>query len=347
MSFRNNRLIDLQVPMKIVRLIGEINHYKGKQDLYERQSPQTLDALKEMVKIHSTEASNSIEGITIKHNRLKQLMEDKTVPRDRSEGEIAGYRDVLATIHASYAHIPITPSVVKQLHGDLYKFVAAQSGDWKISDNSIEETKTDGTKVVRFNPVPAFMTPMAVTELCEVLNLEMDSGQIEPLILTGTFVLDFLCIHPFRDGNGRMSRLLTLLLLYKQGYHVGRFISLEKIIERTKESYYETLYSSSQNWHEGTHDLFPWLEYFLGIILAAYKELEDRVGNLTTQKGSKGERIKEAIQHFIGDFRISDIERTCPDISRPTIYRVLKELKDAGYISPLEMGRNAKWTRNK
>lgn len=347
MSFRNNRLMDLQIPMKIVRLVGEINLYKGKQDLYEKQSPQTLAALKEMAKIQSTEASNSIEGITIKPNRLKQIMADTTVPQDRPEGEIAGYRDVLATIHASYAHIPVKPSVIQQLHRDMYKFVATQSGDWKPADNAIEEVHPDGTKIVRFNPVPAFLTPIAMDELCQSLNQEMEAGQIEPLILTGTFILDFLCIHPFRDGNGRMSRLLTLLLLYKQGYHVGRFISLEKLIEKTKESYYETLQQSSQGWHEGSHNLFPWLEYFLGVILATYKELEARVGNLNTHRGSKGDRIKEAIEHFVGDFSISDIERTCPDISRPTIYRVLKELKEAGFISPLELGRNAKWTRKK
>ncbi len=343
MSFRDNKLSKLAVPMGIVRLIGEINQYKGKQDLYKQQSPQALNALKQVAVIQSTESSNAIEGITIQANRLKQLMEDKTTPRDRSEGEIAGYRDVLATIHTSYNAMSINPGIIKQLHRDMYKFSPAQGGAWKPADNTIGEIRPDGTQVVRFNPVSAFLTPGAMDELCESFNREFKAQRVDPLILTGVFVLDFLCIHPFSDGNGRMARLLTLLLLYKFDYEVGRYISLEKLIEKTKESYYDTLYTSSQGWHEGEHTLFPWLEYFLGFILAAYREFEERVGKVASYKGSKSQRIKEAINHFIGDFTIAHIERVCPDISRPTIYRVLKELKDEGFIKVIEVGRNARW----
>ncbi|PKM80457.1 MAG: cell filamentation protein Fic [Firmicutes bacterium HGW-Firmicutes-14] len=343
MSFRDGRLSKLNVPMGIVRLIGEINQYKGKQEMYRQQSPQILDALRQVAFIQSTESSNAIEGITIQANRLKQLMEEKTTPRDRPEGEIAGYRDVLATIHASYDAISITPGVIRQLHRDLYKFTPAQGGIWKPADNTIGELKPDGTQVVRFNPVPACLTPGAMDELCESFNREFAVQQIDPLVLTGVFVLDFLCVHPFFDGNGRMARLLTLLLLYKFDYEIGRYISLEKLIEKTKESYYDTLYASSLGWHEGEHNMFPWLEYFLGIILAAYREFGDRASNLETSKGSKSKRIKEVINHFTGEFAISDIERVCPDISRPTIYRVMKELKEEGFIKVIEIGRNARW----
>lgn len=345
MSFRKAKLLNLQVPMRVVSLISEINQYKGKQDLYKQQAPQLLDGLKQVAMIQSTEASNAIEGIKIQASRLKQLMEEKTTPRGRSEGEIAGYRDVLATIHASYEHIPLRPTVIQQLHRDLYKFTPAQGGRWKATDNAIEETLPDGTKTVRFQPVPAHLTPIAMDELCNAVNLQMETRQIEPLILIGTFILDFLCIHPFSDGNGRMARLLTLLMLYKYGYEVGRFISLEKLVEKTKESYYDTLYVSSQGWHKGEHDLFPWLEYFLGILLVAYRDFEDRVGNVSSYRGSKSDRVKEAISHFIGKFTFSDIVKACPGISRPTIHRVLKELKDQGLIEPLELGRNAKWAK--
>lgn len=343
MSFRDKNLARMKFPMGIVRLIGEINQYKGRQDLFRQQSPQVLDALKQTAIIQSTEASNAIEGITIKADRLKQLMAEKTSPRDRSEGEIAGYRDVLATIHASHSAISIAPNVIRQLHRDLYKFTFSQGGSWKPSDNTIAEVKADGSKIIRFEPIPAYLTASAVEELCEAINREFEAQQIDPLILTGAFILDFLCIHPFFDGNGRMARLLTLLMLYKFDYEVGRYISLEKLIEKTKESYYDTLQKSSYGWHESKHDILPWLEYFLGIILAAYREFADRVGSISTYKGSKSERIKEAINHFIGDFTISDIEKACPDISRPTIYRVLKELKDEEFIKPIEVGRNAKW----
>jgi len=345
MSFRNEKLTKLQVPMGLVRLISLINQYKGKQDLFKQQSPQVLDALKQVAVIQSTEASNAIEGITIQAKRLKELMAEKTVPRNRPESEIAGYRDVLATIHASYEAISFSPGVIRQFHRDLYKFTPIQGGTWKPADNAIEETLPDGTKNIRFHPVPAYLTPEAMDELCRTSNKEMESGAIEPLILIGAFVLDFLCIHPFRDGNGRMARLLTLLLLYKFGYEVGRYISLEKLIEQSKETYYDTLYLSSQGWHEGKHNIIPWLEYLLGVILAAYREFEHRVGRIENTRGSKNRRIKEAIDRFTGVFTIADIERVCPDASRPTIYRVLKELKEKGLIKPVEFGRNAKWKK--
>ncbi|MEQ8466699.1 Fic family protein [Coleofasciculus sp. E1-EBD-02] len=270
--------------LQTIRLIGE---YKGKQELFKEQAPQVLETLRQAAVIQSTESSNRIEGITVPLERIKKLVTEKTTPRDRSEQEIAGYRDVLTTIHTSYAHIPFTPNIVLQLHRDLYQFAVNTGGRWKTVDNEISATYPDGTKVVRFRPIPAYATPEAMERLHEQFNRCWHSGAIEPLLLIPTYILDFLCIHPFLDGNGRMARLITLLLLYKAGYEVGRFISLERIVERTKESYYDTLYQSSQDWHEGQHNLLPWWEYFLGVmVLSAYREFETRVGVVTSARGT-------------------------------------------------------------
>jgi len=345
MSFRNKRLENLAVPMRIVLLIGEINEYKGKQDLYKQQSPQLLETLKNVAVIQSTKSSNSIEGIYTNDKRLKEIVENKIVPSGRSESEIAGYRDVLASIHASYHAIPVNSSIILQLHRDLYKFLPGRGGMWKNTDNVIEEVLPDGSKYIRFKPVVAFQTPMAMDELCSVFNEQVRGEQTQPLILVGAFILDFLCVHPFHDGNGRMARLLSLLLLYKFGYEVGRFISLEKIIEESKETYYETLHQSSVAWHEGKHDFFCWLEYFLATILVAYKEFSSRVGIISSQKGSKSERVTEAIGHILGEFSKEDIRNTCPGVGESTINRVFEQFKKQGKIVPIGKGRNAKWKR--
>lgn len=346
MSFRQNRLLNTDVPMRIVGLISKINEYKGKQDLYNQQAPEILNSLKDAAIIQSTRASNSLEGITVKDKRLLEIMKNKTEPANRSEGEIAGYRDVLATIHTSYDAIPIKPSILLQFHRDLYKFVAAEGGSWKNNDNAIEEVYPDETKFIRFSPVTVFATPGAIEELCDFYNQYSHSGEIDSLMLVSAVILDFLCIHPFNDGNGRMARLLTLLLLYKAGYEVGRYISLEQIIEDSKDSYYDTLYLSSQNWHEGRHDLLIWSEYLLGVILAAYKEFVDRVGKVGSARGNKAARVEETIDHFVTSFSIDDIRRRCPDISPATINRVLVKLRDTDKIELLGTGRGAKWKKN-
>jgi len=274
-------------------------------------------------------------------------MKDDTVLEDRSEGEIAGYRDVLNTIHTSYEAIPINPNIILQLHRDLYKYISAKGGDWKSQDNIIGEILPGGERYVRFKPVSASRTPKAIEELCDYLNEEMQKENIESLILIGSFILDFLCIHPFNDGNGRISRLLTLLLLYKYDYKVGRFISLEKIIEESKSSYYKTLNKSSIGWHDGDHNLFIWLEYFLGTLLAAYKKFEDRVGLVKSKKGNKSYRVEQAVKNVLGTFTKEDIRNACPDVSESTINRVFRKLKDEGEIEVLGKGRNAKWKRLK
>jgi len=345
MSFRGNKLEQMAIPMNIVMLIAAINEYKGKQDLYKQQSPQILETLRSVAVIQSTKASNSLEGIVTNDKRLKEIVEKKVTPQNRSEGEIAGYRDVLATIHASHEAIPINCNIILQLHRDLYKFLPIKGGTWKNADNIIEETLPDGTKLIRFRPTSAFETPMAMDELCNYLRNERNKEKVEPLILTGTFIFDFLCIHPFNDGNGRMARLLTLLLLYQFGYEVGRFISLEKIVEESKESYYATLAESSIGWHEEEHNIFIWLEYFLGIVLAAYKEFEERVGVINLKKGKKNERIENMIEHTIGEFNKEEIRNACPDVAESTINRVLEKLKGEGKIVSMGKGRNAKWKK--
>jgi Fic family protein len=345
MWLKNVDLENISVPMKIVRLISSINEYKGKQQLYKQQSPQMLEKLKDIAVIQSTKASNSIEGIIITDKRLKDIVNKDLSPKDRSEGEIAGYKDVLQTVHSSYEYIPINCNTILQLHRDLYKFLPGWGGKWKTQDNVIEEILPNGSRYIRFKPTSSFETPMAMEELCGSLRSEMVTERIDPLILIGVFILDFLCIHPFNDGNGRMARLLTTLLLYKFEYEVGRFISLEKIIEESKESYYETLNGSSKHWHEGNNNIFIWLEYFLGMILGAYKEFESRVGILDSQVGNKASRVEKTIEHILGQFTKEDIRQKCPHVGESTINRVLKKLKAEEKIASTGKGRNAKWIK--
>ncbi len=346
-SFIDDKLINMNVPMRLVRLIGTINEYKGKQDLYIQQSPQVLEGLKKVAIIESTKSSNEIEGIMIQTKRLEDII-NKGKPINhgsRSEGEIMGYKEVLDIVYTSAEHILIKPSYILQLHRDLYKFVASEGGHWKNADNVIQETLPDGSKNIRFKPVSAFETPMAMDELCNRMNQSMKSNDIDPLILTCAFVLDFLCIHPFNDGNGRMARILTILLLYKFGHEVGRFISLEKVIEKTKEEYYSTLRHSSQRWHESEHDIMPWVEYMLGVIVAAYKEFEQRVGTVVDSRGSKSERVENTVAHIVGAFTKDDLRRLCPYVGESTINRVLAKLKDEGKIYVTGKGRSASWIR--
>lgn len=344
-SFENGRFNKLTLPMSIVRMLTTINEYKGKQDLYKKQSPQILNTLKEVAVIQSVESSNRIEGIYTSSKRLREIMDNKIEPRDRSESEIAGYRDVLNTIHSAFDAIPVRSSVLLQLHRDLYRFSSAKGGSYKNVDNVIEEILPDGSKYIRFKPIDAFSTPSYMERLCEEYRKEISKEEIEPLVLIAAFILDFLCIHPFNDGNGRMSRLLTLLLLYQSGFEVGRFISIEKIIEDSKETYYEALNKSSMLWHEGKNNLDIWLEYFLGVIIKAYKELEDRVGCVENTRGSKSERVETAIEGRLGYFTKGEIRDTCPDIGESTINRVFEKLRVEGKIESIGKGRNTKWKK--
>ncbi|QBP43156.1 Fic family protein [Paenisporosarcina antarctica] len=344
-NYQYENLTQLMMPMKTVNLIAKINEYKGKQELYKRQAPQILDTLRDVAVIHSTKASNAIEGIIITDSRLMSIMKNDTDLQDRSEGEIAGYRDVLQLIHASFEAIPVRESVILQLHKEMYRYISIDGGTWKNADNVITETFSDGAKRIRFEPVSAFNTPRAMERVCFEFRERMSKQDVEPLILLSIFILDFLSIHPFSEGNGRMARLLTLLLLYQFGFEVGRYISLEKIIEESKEEYYETLRKSSIGWHEGTNDIFPWINYLLGTFVAAYKDLESRVGVIKSQKGGKSQRVHVFIEKKLGFFTKSDIRNACPDVSEATINRVLSELKKQQLIESVGLGRNAKWKK--
>jgi len=344
-SFAAGRLEQMTVPMSTVRSIGLLGEFKGKQQLFERQSPQLLIALREVARVQSIESSNRIEGVTASAGRIADLAAEKTVPRDRSEQEIAGYRDVLATVHASASSMDLSGGLILQLHRDLYQFSPMPGGAWKGSPNDIVDVLPDGTHRLRFAPVALDLVDSAIGELVDGYRRVAAQGRVDPLVAVPAFVLDFLCIHPFTDGNGRLSRILNLMLLYQTGYDVGRYISLEKVIEDTKETYYEALETSSAGWHEGEHDLVPWLEYSHGVLLAAYLEFEQRVGQVRSGRGAKREMVIDCIHHMPKTFRYADIERACPGVSRPTIVRVLGELRDKGDIRCTKGGRDAAWER--
>ena len=343
-SFEQGFLDRLPVSQDLLRAVGALREFKGRQDLHKKQIPQALETLRQAAVIQSTESSNRIEGVTAPLKRIQSLVAEKTTPRNRSEQEIAGYRDVLNTIHANHADIPFTTGIVLQFHRDLYQY-AGEGGRWKPADNEIVERHPDGKMVVRFRPVPAFATPEHMERLHERFRAACDEGKIEPLFLIAAYVLDFLCIHPFFDGNGRMARLLTLLLLYRAGYEVGRYISLERIVERSKESYYDVLQKSSIGWHEGRHDLIPWTEYFLGIVTAAYKELEERVGTLTSARGAKSEMVLDAIRATFGEFSVKELQARCPHVGIDLIRRILREQRQAGNLECLGRGPDARWRR--
>ena len=336
----------LLVP-EIVSYLAQIHEQKGQQNLFIEAHKDELTELLEIAKIQSTEASNRIEGVITTDDRLKNLVKNKTTPRNRSEREIAGYRDVLATIHADYDYIPIRPNPILQLHRDLYKYSNASiGGSFKNADNVIAEELPDGTKRVRFEPVPAWETPEAVESLCNACNEAIKDPEIDPLLLIPVFILDFLCIHPFNYGNGRMSRLLTLLLLYRSGYIVGKYISLEKLILDSKESYYEALQDSSADWREGKNDYLPFVRYMLGVILAAYREFAARVEILITRGLSKPGRVREIIRQTAGRITKAQIMRQCPDISQVTVERALRDLLASGEIIKISGGRYTSYTWN-
>lgn len=331
----------------IVGMLTKIHEFKGEQNLFIESHADELTELMEIARIQSTEASNRIEGIFTSDDRLKKLVMDKTTPKSRAEQEIAGYRDVLNTIHENYDYVQVKSGIILQLHRDLYRFMGVEAGGYfKTADNVIAEMDNNGNKKVRFNPVPVWETPAAVEKICEALDEVFKDENIDPLIVIPMFVLDFLCIHPFNDGNGRMSRLLTLLLLYRSGYIVGKYISIEKMIESSKETYYEALQASSTGWHEENNDYIPFIIYMLGIVLASYREFSSRVRMLTTSGFTKGERIGEIIKQTVGTITKTEIMKKCPDISQITIQRALIDLQEQGKISKVGGGRYTKYIWN-
>lgn len=332
----------------IVSLLSTIHEYRGKQALYMKTKPDTLEQLTEVAKIQSTDASNRIEGIYTTDERLRKIVLAKTAPKNRKEEEISGYRDVLSTIHENYDYIPIKPSMFLQLHRDLYKYVGSSiGGHFKVVDNEIKEIDAEGNEAVRFQPVPAWAATENMNQLCDAYAQISKKSDIDPLLVIPMFILDFLCIHPFSDGNGRMSRLFTLLLLYQQGYYVGKYVSIEKEINDSKETYYEALQQSSQGWHEGENDYAPFIRYMLGIVVATYREFASRVELFSMQGLSKPEMVSEVIKRTVGKITKTEIMQQCPDISQTTIQRALAELLENGDITKIGGGRYTSYTWNR
>lgn len=331
---------------EILGLVAQIHEYKGRQELYLKQKPEELDRLVEIAKIQSTEASNEIEGIQTTNTRLKQLVADKTAPRNRDEEEIMGYRDVLNTIHENYEYIPIRANYILQLHRDLFRYSKKGiGGHFKNTQNYISATDSEGNEFVLFTPVTPYETPPAVDAICESYNRVIDTQEIDALLLTPVFIHDFLYIHPFNDGNGRMSRLLTTLLLYKSGYVIGKYISLESKIAKNKNLYYDALEACQRGWYENQEDPAPFIKYLLRTILAAYRDFEDRV-DLVSEKLPAVEVVRRAVYGKIGKFTKRDIMERCPTIGKTSVENSIKQLVDRGVLVKHGSGRSTYYTRS-
>mgnify|MGYP003085674058 FL=1 len=344
-EFNYLKLMELSLPVNIYHTIAKIHEYKGKQELYVKNYPDVLDKMIDVAKIQSTKSSNAIEGIYTNDARLNELMNKKAEPRNRNEEEIAGYRHVLDIIHENYAYIEFNKNDILTLHNQLYSYSYVNyKGKFKTLDNTIMEVDALGNRKVRFQPVSSFETENYFNKMVEAYNKAVKEN-IPALILIPVLIHDFLCIHPFDDGNGRMSRLLTLLLLYKFGYFVGRYISIEMLIEDSKESYYEELKRSSEKWHTGENDEIPFIRYMLGVLLKAYEECDDRFNIIGNEKLTSPERVLSVIQMSLDPLSKKDIMILCPDISQRTIERALKELYDNSKIKQVGSGRSTKYVK--
>ena len=320
-------------------LLSAVHEHRGRQALYLSAKPDVLDALTKVAKAQSTEASNRIEGIRTSNRRLQAIMSEKSDLRSRDEEEIAGYRDVLATVHENHDFIDVAPNTILQLHRQMYRHTpSSMGGHFKISDNEVRGIRADGTEYVRLKTIPAVATEGAMELLCSAYRDSIARESMDPLLSSLAFVFDFTCIHPFNDGNGRISRLLTLLLLYKAGYLVGKYISIEKEIERTKSAYYDALAESSEGWHEGENDVGPFARYMLGVILAAYREFEGRVSLVAGAKLTKAERVEAVLRDSAGKVTKRTVLQACPDISKITVERALASLLAEGKIEKVGAG---------
>ena len=331
-DFNYSKIREQKWDSEILGLVAATYKYAGKQELYLKQRPKELEKLVEIAMIQSTESSNAIEGIVTTNARIKQLVEEKTTPKNRDEEEIAGYRDVLRIIHESYDVIPITKNYILQLHKILYSHMNNPlAGQTKTVQNYISATYPDGRTEVLFTPMAPFETPTALEKICEEYNRIIGNLEVEPLLVIPIFIHDFLCIHPFNDGNGRMSRLLTTLLLYRSGFYVGRYISLEAKISDNKDLYYEALGKAQYGWHEGKEDADPFIKYLLGTILAAYKDFEDRF-EIIEEKLPALELVRKAVHNKIGKFSKQDIRELCPSLSISSIEGSLRTLVKEGEL---------------
>ncbi|MBY0524634.1 MAG: Fic family protein [Gemmataceae bacterium] len=333
-----------QLPLGTVWLLSDIAEAKGRQELYTRQSPQILQGWRDMAMVESVESSNRIEGVTVEPARLRPLVLGNTRPRDRSEEEIQGYRNALQRIHTKAANLPITPETLRELHRTIQEG-AGDAGQWKGIDNDIIEFRVGEAPRIRFRPVSVAATPAAIDELCVLYRHALDQQHVPSLVAVACLVLDYLCVHPFRDGNGRVSRLLTVLALYHHGFEVGRYVSLERLIEESKEDYYAVLQTSSAGWHEGTHSLLPWLNYFLAVVRRAYVQFEERAREIKSAPGTKIKLIQAAILAVANPFRVADLQQACPGVSVDWIRSVLKDLRSQGKVECLGRGQQAQWRR--
>ena len=344
-TFNYSALRDQKWDSEILPLVAGIYKKAGKEQLYIKQKPEELEKLVEIAKIQSTEASNAIEGIVTTDVRIRQLVKEKTTPRNRDEREIAGYRDVLNLIHENYDVIPITKNYILQLHKILYSHLNNPfAGETKNVQNYISSTYTDGRVEILFSPLEPFETPEALDRICEEYNRVIGNLEVEPLIAIPVFIHDFLCIHPFNDGNGRMSRLLTTLLLYRNGFHIGKYISLEAKIAKNKDLYYDALSLSQAKWHEGKEDVIPFIKYLLGTILAAYNDFEDRM-SLVEVKYSALEMVRRVTLKKLGRFNKQDIRELCPTLSDSSIEGGLRKLVASGELKKEGKGKNTCYFR--
>ena len=346
-TFNYSKISEQKWDSELLGLIAAIYKEAGKQEMYLKQRPEELEKLVEIAKVQSTESSNAIEGIVTTNTRIRQIVVDKTAPKNRDEQEIAGYRDVLNIIHDSFDAIPITPNYILQLHKILYSHMNnPAAGRTKSVQNYISATYPDGSTRTLFTPLDPIETPIALESICNEFNRVIGNNELEPLIAIPIFIHDFLCIHPFNDGNGRMSRLLTTLLLYRSGFYVGKYISLEAKIAGNKDLYYDALAKAQNGWHEGNSDAVPFIKYLLGTILAAYKDFEDRFALVETKLPAL-ETVRRATMNKIGRFSKQDIRELCPSLSISSIEGALRKLVAEGEIKREGNGKNIKYFRLK
>lgn len=330
------------IPTAASWYLADLGEAKGKQELFTRQSPQRLKVLRESALIESAVSSNRIEGVEVEPARIGTVVFGHGYFKDRNEEELRGYRDALRMIHDEAASLPFTEDLIRELH-KLTRGAIWDAGKYKETNNDIVERFPLGGERVRFRTIPADQTPAAMALYVKQTTAAFQHREVHPLIVLGASNLDFLCIHPFRDGNGRVSRLLLLLQAYQCGYEVGRYISLERLIEQNKDRYYETLYRSSQGWHEGTNDPWPYIQFVLHTFRDAYREFEARMGQVTSPKGAKAEWVNQAILSRTGEFRVADIESACPGVGRDWIRRILQGLREKGIVRCEGRGPKARW----
>jgi Fic family protein len=342
--FGVKRLTGMRIPLETSWLLASCMEARGKQDLWIRQKPEVLKALRDQAIVQSVESSNRIEGVTVDANRLRPLVLGNARPQDRPEEEIAGYRKALDWIFTSRRPVEVTSKTILKMHALAQGGMSGDAGKWKSRDNEIVEIRPDGERVVRFVPTAARATPGAIERLCEEYGEAVERGAHPEILLVGSFVLDLLCIHPFRDGNGRVSRLMTTLLLERSGFAVARFVSLERLIEESRESYYRSLHDSSQGWHDSAHDIVPWWNYFLSVVNQGYREFSEAVESREAGPG-KTELVREVIMETEAEFSLAEIRAKLPSVSEQLIKRVLQQMKADGYLKLTGHGRSARWKR--